>query len=348
MPTAITTQQSNGQQKLTAAQRAALFSAATRQHFQMIGTESVSGGAQSVSFRVPKARILQGLRVLVTMELNEEPDLKDKFAPYEVLRRISLDLNNGFAPITASGREVSLMNTLQPRGEMVLAGYSTDRYETLCTVDGEKIEFMLDLPLSLNYRDVTGFILAQNAETSIDLVIDVDNASVLGDGIEYESMKISVMSTSYSVPARSDWFPDLSILRILDSRKETFTAGQAYVKLPTGMIYRKMILMFTDADGNPMKIEDINSNIEIVLNTADIPYSISPKMLRKLNLMQSGVTMPEGVYFFSFDWQGIIGMGGSRDYIDAERISELAIRFNAACPGKLTVVSEKLSRLIAG
>ena len=84
------------------------------------------------------------------------------------------------------------------------------------------------------------------------------------------------------------------------------------------------------------------------MNTADIPYSISPNMLRKLNLMQSGVALPDGCYFFSFDWQGIIGMGGSRDYIDAERISELAIRFNSSVPGKLTVVSEKISRLIAG
>ena len=70
-------------------------------------------------------------------------------------------------------------------------------------------------------------------------------------------------------------------------------------------------------------------------------------MLKKVNLMQSGVKMPEGVYFWSFDWQGIIGMGGSRDYIDAERISELSIRFNSGKAGKLTVVSEKISRLIA-
>ena len=71
-------------------------------------------------------------------------------------------------------------------------------------------------------------------------------------------------------------------------------------------------------------------------------------MLRAVNKMQNGLEMPQGVYFWSFDWQGTIGYGGSRDYIDAERVSEFAVRFNSGKAGKLTVVSEKLSRLIAG
>ena len=67
-----------------------------------------------------------------------------------------------------------------------------------------------------------------------------------------------------------------------------------------------------------------------------------------VNLQQMGLPYPEGCYYLSFDYQGILGYGGSRDYVDAERITELAVRFNAAKSGKLTIVSEKLSRLIAG
>ena len=336
--------QTTNNNKLTAQQRAAFFSAATRQHFQMIGTKDIQGGAQTVTFRVPKARILQGMRVLCSVTFNKAVELGD-FDAYRVLRRVSVDLNNGFQPIVAGGYEIALMNTLYPHGEMVVKGDGN----TLCDVSngGKTVEFMLDLPLTLNYRDTAGLVLAQNQETSIDLVLDIANANVLGDGVEYETFKVHAMTSTFSVPARSEWFPDLSILKVLDSRNETFTTGGAYVKLPTGMIYRKMILIFQNEDGTPMTAEDITSNIEIVMNTADIPYSISPKMLKKVNLMQSGVKMPEGVYFWSFDWQGIIGMGGSRDYIDAERISELSIRFNSGKAGKLTVVSEKISRLIA-
>lgn len=337
--------------KLTAQQRAALFSASTRQHFQMIGQQDTAE-ATTLEFRVPKARILQGIRLYVEADVQGAGDsaLVDKLAAYDILRRISIDLNNGFSPIVCGGREMAYINMLYPNAEMVVG--ATDSH-TLCQIPesikagSNKFEFMLDLPLTLNYRDTSGLILAQNAETTISVVCDIANASVIAAGATYNNVKVTAMTTTFSVPRDSQCFPDLSILRVVDSRSETFTAGSAYVKLPTGMIYRKLILCFTDAEGNPMTPEQITSNIELVLNTADIPYSISPKMLRAVNKMQNGVEMPTGVYFWSFDYQGVIGMGGSRDYIDAERVSEFSVRFNAACAGKVTVISEKLSRLIA-
>ena len=356
--TTTTTTRGNSTQKLTAQQRAQLFAASTRQHFQMIGTKKVVGGAQTVEFSIPKARILQGLRLLVEFTPNANygagiTEKNNRFIPYKVLRRISLDLNNGFQPIIVSGDEACMINTMFPHGEMVVPPDSTkkDVLETLCAVSSEdgKTAFMLDLPLTLNYRDTSGLVLAQNQETQITLSVDIADASVLGDGVtEYTDMTITAMTTTFSVPAKSEWFPDLSILRVLSSRNEHFSAGNNYVQMQTGMIYRKILLVFQNEDGTPMTDEDITSNIELVFNTADIPYSISPKMLRKTNLMQTGVGLPDGCYFWSFDWQGIVGMGGSRDYIDAERLSELAVRFTSAKAGKITIVSDKISRLIAG
>ena len=51
--------------QLTAQQRAALFGASTRQHWQMIGKQEVTGGAQTIQFRVPKARILRGMKLWI-------------------------------------------------------------------------------------------------------------------------------------------------------------------------------------------------------------------------------------------------------------------------------------------
>ena len=336
---------------LSAQQRAALFSASTRQHFQMIGQADATT-SQVAEFRVPKARILQGVRLFVEVDLNATTagEFKDRWAAYDVLRRISVDLNNGFAPIVVSGREMAYVNMLYPMAEMVVGAEDS---HTLCKLPAtiaegsNKMEFMLDIPLTLNYRDTSGLILAQNAETTISVNCDIANATVYGAGATYNSVKITAQATTFSVPAKSEWFPDLSILKVVDSRNENFTSGNAYVKLPTGFIYRKLILVFEDENGNPMTPEQITSNLELVLNTADIPYSISPKMLRALNKMQNGVEMPEGVYFWSFDWQGMCGYGGSRDFVDAERVSELSVRFNAACGGKITIISEKISRLVA-
>lgn len=350
--------------KLTAQQRAQLFGASTRQHFQMLGMQQVSGGAQTVSFRVPKARIMQGVKLYVEgkMKLTHASATTRNVGNldvYKCIRRLSIDFNNGFMPVVCSGEEMALVNMLYPNPEMVKRGsgatLATAPENWTVSADGadNDFSFMLDVPLTINYRDPVGLVLAQNAETNIDISIDIANAVSMVDNAsgytaDFTSLKITPMVASFSVPSDSRAFPDMSVLKIVDSRTETFTAGQSYIKLPTGMIYRKLIFKFEDTSGTPLTVDQITSNIELVLNTADVPYSVSPKMLKAINTMQAGTEFPAGVYYFSFDFQGINGYGGSRDYIDAERITEFAIRFNAACAGKLTIVSEKLSRLIAG
>ena len=215
-----------------------------------------------------------------------------------------------------------------------------------------KFSFVVDVPLTLNERDPVGMFLAQNAETNIDIVCDIANPSEIigsaaGYTVDITSLKITPMCVTFSIPANANAFPDLSVLKIVDSRTEQFTgAGQNHIKLPVGMIYRKMIIVLTKDDGTPMLPEDITGNIELVLNTADIPYSISPAMLRAVNKMQNGKAMPDGVYFFDFSYQGVCNYGGSRDYIDTETVTEFTLRFTTQSAGKMTLISEKLSRLV--
>lgn len=350
--------------KLTAQQRAQLFGASTRQHFQMLGMQEVKGGAQTVSFRVPKARIMQGVKLYVegVIKLANENGTSyttKELTPYKCIRRLSIDFNNGFMPVVASGEELALVNMLYPnpdairRKESGSLAYTAASWSASNEGNEHAFNFMLDVPLTINYRDPVGLVLAQNAETNIDITIDIANAVAMVDNTagytaDFTSLKITPMITSFSVPSDTRAFPDMSVLKIVDSRNEAFTAGQTYIKLPVGMIYRKLIFKFENTDGTPMSADDITSNIELVLNTADVPYSVSPKMLRKINIMQAGMAYPDGCYYFSFDYQGVNGYGGSRDYIDAERITEFAVRFNTAKAGKLTIISEKLSRLIAG
>ena len=351
---------------LTAQQRAALFGAATRQHFQMLGMQEVTGGAQTVQFRIPKARILHGVKLWVEGKINVKHaagtayNITNYLTPYKVFRLVTVDFNNGFRPVSVAGDELAMNNMLYTMPEMVKASADgstnckcPDKFTASSAGTDNEFSFMLDIPLALNYRDPVGLVLAQNAETAIDISLDIANANALlnaaaGYTCDFTSVKITPMVSTFSVPSDTRAFPDFSVLKILDSRNDSITAGQNYIKLPVGMIYRKMILKFENADGTPMTIDEITSNIDLVMNTADTPYSISPKMLRAVDKMQSGVEFPEGCYYFSFDYQGVNGYGGSRDYIDAERITEFAVRFNSAVNGKITVVSEKLSRLIGG
>ena len=352
------------EKQLTAQQRAVLFGASTRQHVQMLGTQEIAGGAQTLTFRVPKARIMQGVKLFVEGKVkffgtgSETTYALKPLDPYRAIRRISIDFNNGFMPVVCSGEEMALVNMLYPNPEMIPVAASGHLATSAAswTVKGNTenaFSFMLDVPLTINYRDPVGLVLAQNAETNIDITIDIDTVANMiavpaGFTADFSSLKITPAIMSYSIPADTRAMPDMSVLKIVDSRKENFAVGQNYIKLPVGMIYRKLIFKFETAEGAAFDLEKINSNIELVLNTADIPYSINPKMLQAMNTMQAGMAYPDGCLYFSFDFQGINGYGGSRDYIDAERITEFAVRFNAAEVGKVSIISEKLSRLIAG
>lgn len=351
-------------EKIPAQQRAQLFAASTRQHFQMIGQKEITGGAQTVEFEVPKARILHNIKLLVEAKINVKGSAGTKnfvheLSPYDIFRQVILNFNNGFKPIQVSGSELAMNNMLYTEPHMVKP--STDG-STLCMApDGltastsgtdNSIRFMIDVPVGLNYRDPTAMVLVQNSETLVTLSLDIGYAGALignpsGYTCDFTSVKVSAMATTYSIPGDSRCWPDFSCLKILSSNNYHVTQGQNYIVLPGGMIYRKMILKFEDENGAPMALSDITSNIELILNTADTPYSISPAMLREVDKMQSGVEFPEGCYYFSWDYQGQNGYGGARDLMDCERVTEFAVRFSSGKAGKLTVIGEKISRLIS-
>lgn len=352
--------------KITAQQRALLFGASTRQHWQMIGSQDISGGAQTATFRVPKSRILQGFRLLVDAEIKVKGSAASipaseigKLYPYRIIRRLAVNLNNGFSPIVCSGESMAIMNMFTLHPEMIVPNAEDKTLckapDTLtCSSEGStnKFAFMIDVPLTLNDRDPVGLILAQNQETAIDFEVDICNGSEIvnnknGVTVEVSKVKLTVATTTYSIPTNANAFPDMSVLKVVDDRTETFAgSGQNHVKLPCGMIYRKLIVKMLNEDGTPMSIDNMTGNLELTLNTADHPYSISPAMLRQINKSQLGMALPEGCFAFDFTYQGISNMGGSRDYIDAERISEFTMRFTTATAGKCVVIAEKLSRLV--
>ena len=373
--------------KLTPQQRAQLFGANTRQHRQMLGTQTVNGGGQSMSFTVPKTRLLQA----VTLRVWAEVDFKNNEAVtithgdysmntffYRVLRNVYIDYNNGFRPVRGSAEELAMLNMVRfnPR---VLCPRSISEVEnngrSMCTVfdkdyeftkgikltgntaETHYIDFALEIPLTLNDRDPVGLILAQSQESLININVDIEtDAGLINSAIknaypnltaEIKSVQVTPMLTSFSIPSSADCFPDLSVLKIVDSRTETFTGGGSnQIKLPVGMIYRKLLLHITDKNGKPMKKEDITSNIELIFNGADIPYSIDPAHLRYLNISQLGYELPDGLFLFDFSNQGIPNYGGSRDYIDTERITEFTLRFTTPDAGNVSIISEKISRLV--
>ena len=359
-------------QSISPQQRALNFGAYTRQHIQTLGSQK--GGSNShIEFEVPKARLLQGINLLCEVELAtstasnwKATTLNEKMELYNILRRVSIDYNNGFSPVVASGKDIAVANMLRMNPKIVHP--SGVEGASLCTITAPRVTtdtedaftaesatamkyyFMLELPLTLNERDPSGLVLAQNGQTLINFSCDIADTVKLSTPatITVSNVNIIPVLGTFSIPTAPEAFPDLSVLKILDSRTETFTGGGSnVVKLPVGMIYRKLILKFEKTDGTPMTADEITSNIELVFNTADIPYSVHPKALRLRTTSQIGGKLPEGYYAFDFTYQGMPNYGGSRDYVDTERLTTFELRFTTADSGKVTIISEKISRLIS-
>lgn len=352
---------------LTAAQRAALFAQATRQNMQMLPKQTINTGSNTVEFTLPKARLLS--KILIAFKLKfkathasktELPNI-DVFTPYEIIKKISVDINNGFSPYVIGGKECAMLN-MTHRHDAEYIKYASENTEDTNKIGywkGQKasttgaeneVAFTLELPITLNDRDSIGAILLQNEQTVVNASISIGEIADMfkdnnGYTYEFNSMEIVPMVESFSIPASASAFPDLSVLKLVNSRKESWlSSGQQVVKLSTGTIYRKIIFMLTDAQGNPLADEDIN-DIQLVFNQADCNYSINPRLLRILNTTQYGFTLPKGMYVLDFGYQGIVGLSGSRDYVDTERLTECWLRFTTKDAGFVNIVTETLARL---
>lgn len=327
-------------EQLTAQQRAQLFAMSTRQNMQMLAKETATTLPNTLQFTLPKARLLAGLYINVKMTFGTAPTVSDKTKLPKLIRRISLDLNNGFAPFVVSGSELRAYNLVDINAKNICEDWYAG---------GSDKEYFMNffLPCTTNPRDPIGLILLQNDQTNVTLSVDLGLMSETSVSTEPSKVEVKVMAETFSIPANANAYPDLSVLKLVNGRNDSMpTAGQQIIKLATGTIYRKLIFMLSDTTGAALKPADITSNIELVFNQADINYSIDPEMLRILNQKQLGVKLPEGMFVFDFSNSGgLPNLGGTRDFIDSANLTEFWLRFTTTKAGKCEIVTETLARL---
>lgn len=330
-------------ENLTASQRAQIFAVSTRQNMQMLAKQTATSFPNTLQFNLPKARLLAGLYLNVKMTfgtaLGTAPD-PEKVG--KIIRRLSLDLNNGFAPFVLSGSEARMYNLI----DLNSFNIKNEWFQKFSS-DKKTVDLNFHLPCTTNPRDPVGLILLQNDQTNVTLNVDLGLGSEAGLNVEPSKVEVQVMAETFSIPASQQAYPDLTVIKLVNGRKESLPSeGQQIVKLPTGTIYRKLIFKLTDANGAPMTVDKVTSNIELVFNQADINYSIDPSMLRILNEKQLGQALPEGVYAFDFSNSGgLPNLGGTRDFIDSANLTEFWLRFTTKEAGKVEVVTETLARL---
>jgi len=347
----------------TAAQKAALFATATRQNLHTLPSQTVTSDACTMQFTIPKVRLLQRLllhvkaSVKITHASGTAPTT-DNFTHARLLRRISVDHNNSFIPFQISGVQ-SAMYGLTRFANNIYAPQSSNAQgftyvpNLVASADGtnNSVEYCIDLPMTVNDRDPVGLILLQNETSTVTLTIDIATANEMlknaaGYTVAINSLTITPFMETYSIPAQSEAFPDISVLKLVSGRRETFIQNANEFQLVTGQMYRKLILYFEDSNGAAIADTDLEK-IELKFNMADTNYSITGKELRLWNQMHYYNDLPKGMYVFDFgSYPGMTNLAGTKDIIDTEKLTNFVLWFNAPnSGGTVDIVSERLDRI---
>lgn len=350
---------------ITAQERNENFKKATRQNKMMIGTQVANRGGVNLDFDLPKARFLSSLFMRLDAKVKIAHPTKttvpmDSFTPYKILDRLSLDVNVGFNPYVIEGKSIAMYNCLRLNPNIIFPQSTNKQGFCYCpdfkaSPEGAEnaFSFSINMPITLNERDMVGMLLLQNNETNVKVTATITQGNGLLDFaqdyvVTIENVKMSMCAETFSVPAVQQAFPDISILKLVHSRQEAFSgSGINVVKLTTGGIYRKLILYITDTDGVPFADTDLTGDIELVFNQSDTNYKIDPAILRSMNEYELGYPLPMGMYVFDFSNNGLPNLGGTRDLINTNKLTEFWIRFPSIKRGNVLITTEVLSELVS-
>jgi hypothetical protein len=354
-------------QKISPAQRAELFSKATRPYQQPIPAQAGAAGGV-VSFQIPKSRLLAGVAlqvdaVLTATHSSATTYTPATFAPYSLIKNIRVELNNGFAPFNISGKMAylyMLKNLYGSRstpllGAQTAVAASRTRSKQGITASGagtaNTVQFIIDLPTMLNERDPIGLLMLQNEATVVTVTVTLGAAADIAPAAaDYTfalgNVTITPQVKTFSIPDPTIApMPDLSVIKLVQETTQSIAAaGQTVVKLPVGNTYRALMISLDDGT-NQIADSALTGDFELVFNTADINTRINSKQLAALNAKQYGLELPAGMFIFDFGYQGLANLGGFRDYIDTQRLTEFWLRFNASAAGNVTYATEMLSQL---
>lgn len=352
--------QAQAQRQLSPAERANLFAQFTRNGMQPMAAQPLQPGGRA-TFKLPSTGYLHKIRLKVTGALKVTHATATSFnlSPFglfELFKNIRLEMNNGFSPFTVTGKDLFVYSLLNDhsgvythktsgRGRMVMP--------QVASAGGTSNPFtiVVDMPVTLNDRDPIGLIMLQNPTVVANLDVEInDGSTILASGqtgytVALENVQVQPSIETFSIPSMPDARPDISSIKIVNGVSfAALAAGETVIKLPTYLTYRKLAFYVEDSNG---LVNDsfLTGDIELVFNQNDVPVRIHPVTLSVINEEQFRKALPTGIWAFDFSYQGLANYGGTRDYIDTERLTEFWLRLKTSNAATVRVVTECISRL---
>ncbi len=314
------------------------FLNATRQNIRKIGTMDYEAG-NKVTKDLPRTGLLANLYVRVKGTLTVTPNsgtasLKPEYygKPYGLLDRLSLTANSGTDIVNTSGMGLAVRNMIAESSVLDLPANNLEEAVSgnpvfqFGTASGDNAtEFTLKIPVMINDRDPVGLILLQNGETLMTLGLDWANPTNLfdltSDATVSFSGKAHVTMEYFSVPANKEDYPDLSMAHtILEDKVDIDGTGDKEYTIPRGNIYMRVIHRAM-LNASPAGFDDIDS-LRLVYNQSESPYHLDAHDALTIQRDRYKRDLPQGVFAWDWAYQGIAGLGGSRDFINSKQITD--------------------------
>jgi hypothetical protein len=344
--------------KLAPSQRMYNFLTATRQYMQESpAIQFVENNTRSAT--LPNTRFLSRiyLRVKGTFKAahaSKTTFTLTPFAQYKLLRQIRLTVNNSFSNFQASGTEVFLYNVTNLYAN---SGGNNDvnTIGNQCSASGTTnyVLYTLELPQTLSDKDLIGLINLQDITTNFSINLDCGAMSEIMTDTDVTISDVNISITpvveSFSIPLSDDFVPDYSIIKMVNTAMYPIDNLKKVVQLPTNITYRKMLFYFaSDNKYTPIDHDNIDY-MRLIFNQADSPIVLSADHIKYLNHKLYGGQLPNGAYCLDFSQQGIANLGGSRDYIDTQRLTECWVEVNfknlTGTTNTMYVVAEKIAQM---
>lgn len=349
-------------------ERAQKFAQLTRKYWQPLPAQPLVAPG-TIQFTLTKSRLLSKIyllvnaRVVVSHPANTD-FTPDPFSPYNLIRNVRVEYNNGFTPFNLSGKQLAMYNLMRNNAEafknidgMTAANGSISRHRTLFTetasVGGTQniLRMMPELPISINERDPISLFLLQNDDIVVTVTVEFNDIVTMVPQAGYvvtlaANATVQPVIETYSIPPIEEAFPDLGMIKLVSAMSEPLALGETKtLKLRPGNIFRKLAVYIEDGLGDGWPDWNQSGDFELIFNESDIPVKIPHWLLAGINQEMYGVTLPNGLWVFDFTYQGLANYGGGRDYIDTEKLTEFWLRFPASTAGTVTTLQETLTRL---
>lgn len=300
----------------------------TRQRRNNVGTIAMpSGGGNGNPLFLPQIGYLSSVILFVVADIsNAGASTAANLAPYSILKRIKLQLNNSSQVLfDVSGYGAFLINSVTRLvGRPDQSANSTVYNFPVGNGNNQTLTFALKIPVGvsngLNFE--AGLINLQAPEIRAQLDVTFASAGTdVGSTTTINSANVYVAYEYYEVPdPRQVLQPALLVHRWQEDQQPIVQVGDNVYTVPNGGRLMRMISMVRL---NGSRSDSIDYR-QLRLNQSDIVYNDPKRNILARHFELYGQDLPTGVFSLdlaeSWDWPNESDM---RDFIDTEKVTTI-------------------------